>query len=71
MREDKERILLAMGKKLGLEKEFKEQIELVRQNCCPLCGLPIDKDSFRDSLSQKEFEISGICQKCQDKTFGR
>ena len=25
---------------------------------------------FRDELSRKEYTISGICQDCQDKTFG-
>lgn len=27
--------------------------------------------SFRDSLSEKEYTISGLCQDCQDKVFGR
>ena len=27
-------------------------------------------ESFRDALSRKEFGISGMCQKCQDETFG-
>lgn len=25
---------------------------------------------FRDEISKKEFSISGLCQKCQDKVFG-
>ena len=29
-----------------------------------------DASSFRDELSRKEYTISGLCQKCQDKTFG-
>ena len=24
---------------------------------------------FKDALSRKEFSISGLCQKCQDKIF--
>ncbi len=24
---------------------------------------------FRDILSAKEYEVSGLCQKCQDRTF--
>lgn len=35
---------------------------------CILCGKPIE--SLRDQLSIQEFVISGICQKCQDDTFG-
>ena len=26
--------------------------------------------SFRDSLSRKEYTISGLCQTCQDSVFG-
>lgn len=35
---------------------------------CILCGGIID--NLRDQLSIQEFAISGICQKCQDDTFG-
>jgi hypothetical protein len=31
--------------------------------------IPEIKNLFRDDLSFKEFGISGMCQKCQDKTF--
>lgn len=36
-------------------------------NQCVCCGKPANK--FRDKLSQKEYQISGFCQLCQDKTF--
>lgn len=32
------------------------------------CGKPIS--AFRDLDSEREYSISGLCQKCQDKTFG-
>lgn len=32
------------------------------------CGLPIT--GFSDALSQKEYQISGLCQECQDSVFG-
>lgn len=32
--------------------------------CCKGVGL------FKDELSMKEFHISGMCQVCQDFTFG-
>lgn len=35
---------------------------------CVTCGG--DVIGFRDSLSQKEYSISGMCQKCQDSVFG-
>ena len=36
---------------------------------CPFCQTLIHIESFTDQLSVKEFGISGICQKCQDKVF--
>ena len=32
------------------------------------CGGPATE--FRDALSTKEYTISGLCQKCQDRIFG-
>ncbi len=38
---------------------------------CVFCKKPIDvSKDFVDALSVKEFSISGVCQKCQDDTFG-
>ena len=34
---------------------------------CPFCNKEVT--GFKDSLSLREFEISGLCQKCQDETF--
>ena len=36
---------------------------------CTWCGGAAT--DFRDNLSRKEYTISGMCQACQDKTFGR
>ena len=44
--------------------------ELIEQGKCPMCGLIIKEEDFKDSLSKKEYSISGQCQKCQDKVFG-
>ena len=35
---------------------------------CVSCGE--DKGEFKDELSEREYAISALCQKCQDKTFG-
>lgn len=35
---------------------------------CALCTDPLLV--WRDAQSQQEYEISGICQRCQDKVFG-
>jgi len=48
----------AFGRKMGEGK-------------CVTCGsTKINPENFKDSLSLKEFGISGMCQECQDKTFG-
>ena len=41
--------------------------ESIRQGICPMCNQPADV--FRDSLSRKEYMISGMCQACQDIAF--
>jgi hypothetical protein len=41
---------------------------LVVAGFCPLCGNGVQ--SLRDELSLKEWRISGLCQSCQDETFG-
>ena len=41
--------------------------EALNAGKCPCCGGPCDH--FRDALSKKEYQISGMCQECQDKVF--
>lgn len=42
-----------------------------KESICVFCHKKIDpKTEFRDAISLREYHISGICQKCQDKTFG-
>ena len=42
----------------------------IENNVCAICQKEVDPDmEFRDSLSIKEYTISGMCQKCQDKIF--
>ena len=36
-------------------------------NQCITCGEPAD--NFTDELSRKEFQISAMCQTCQDNIF--
>ena len=50
-----------------MNKEAKNWVEL---NRCSFCGLPIIETDYRDQLSKDEYSISGMCQRCQDKTFG-
>ena len=42
----------------------------LRNKICIICGDKVNLDnSFRDKISKQEYIISGLCQKCQDKTF--
>jgi hypothetical protein len=50
-----------------LEVMFKRTSKMTAGECVT-CGKPID--GFRDALSEKEYAISGLCQTCQDLTFG-
>ena len=40
----------------------------LKKNKCVKCGQ--DATKFKDSLSKREYSISGLCQVCQDKIFG-
>jgi hypothetical protein len=49
-----------------------QEIVLVSLGKCPFCGKLVNAvTGFRDELSRKEFRISGLCQACQDKVFGK
>ncbi len=52
-----------------LKTVFPKQIDRVSLGKCPICGSYIKIEDFKDPLSLKEFNISGMCQECQDKIF--
>ncbi len=41
----------------------------VETRVCPFCNKSVGE--FRDEISKKEHEISGLCQSCQDDMFGK
>lgn len=45
-------------------------LDRVLNMTCATCSGEIDPDNFHDTLSRREYEISGMCQKCQDNFFG-
>ena len=53
-----------------LRSAFPDEMKRVDEKRCPFCGQPVEIEGFRDKLSRHEYEISGICQHCQDETFG-
>ena len=42
---------------------------LFDKGICPFCKQKIDEKEFVDDISRREYEISGLCQKCQDEFF--
>lgn len=44
-------------------------VERLKNRLCPTCGADLRNPQFKDALSEKEFMISGMCQKCQDSVF--
>lgn len=46
---------------------FPDYIKLIKEGKCPTCKNNIT--CFKNKLSEKEYSISGLCQKCQDKIF--
>ncbi len=54
-----------------MSKIFPEAPGKVREGKCPFPGCDKNILGFRDILSLREFGISGMCQECQDDTFGK
>ena len=52
-----------------LNPSHQKDIDMAVCNTFIGCGKQIWSNEFRDDVSRKEFEISGLCQACQDKTF--
>lgn len=52
---------------LGRQFFGRTMTESVAAKTCITCG--DSAESFRDTLSRKEYGISGMCQKCQDEIF--
>lgn len=46
----------------------KDRESTIRGGKCMTCDDP--DMNLRDDLSVREYRISGMCQKCQDQTFG-
>lgn len=59
-----------MNETIMRQAGFGRQVDAVRQGNCPLCGKPITGPiDFRDPISLREYQISGMCQACQDGFF--
>ena len=45
---------------------FTKEVDRVEGGICPLCDIVVDKGEFKDEMSRREYEISGMCNKCQN-----
>jgi hypothetical protein len=72
-REPQERRELEMVRPAELIQipELQHMFNLKAQGRCPFCGKEVNPMEFRDEISWREFEISGLCQRCQDDFFGK
>jgi hypothetical protein len=60
-----------MNKQIMKDLGFADAAKDVENGVCPFCKkVIIPLKEFRDEQSVKEYEISGLCQACQDKYFG-
>lgn len=59
-----------MNKDILRAAGFTKEVKRVESGKCPTCDCEDAKTTIRDPLSMREFQISGMCQKCQDETFG-
>lgn len=59
-----------MNKDIMRAAGFGAEVDMVEVGLCPTCDKKILDDSLRDEVSRKEFQISGMCQQCQDAAFG-
>lgn len=54
-----------------IDSIFPDRCEAIGENRCinpPIgCGKPIN--TFKDGISYREYQISGLCQECQDNIF--
>jgi len=48
---------------------FPKMVDNFEKGLCSFCGEKIQENEFKDDLSKKEYEISGLCVICQNKVF--
>lgn len=55
---------------IAIQQYGRSRSQSIRDGVCVSCESVVDSHSFTDDLSAREYTISGLCQKCQDETFG-
>lgn len=50
---------------------LREMLRRRREGRCPFCDINMKGAVFNDVVSIKEFQITGLCQRCQDNFYGK
>lgn len=59
-----------MNKNIMRNGGFGKWVNEVESGRCPICSKVIESlKEFKDEISLKEFNMSGMCQMCQDNFF--
>ena len=48
---------------------FNREVDLIESGKCPDCERDINMHDFTSDIALREFNISGLCQYCQNKIF--
>lgn len=56
-------------KKEIMQRLFPVEVARFYAGLCPSCAKPTRPEEFLDARSLKEYRISGLCEKCQDRVF--
>lgn len=55
-----------MNKDIMRAAGFGAEVERFENGLCVLCSKPVVIAELRNDMSRSEYEISGMCQTCQD-----
>lgn len=58
-----------MNKEILRQLGFSQEIEAVENRICPFCHLTVNTADFTDDISLREYQISGLCNACQNEVF--
>lgn len=49
---------------------FPEMGSMRDMGLCPYCGVAVNPGDFSTVIALKEFDITGMCEPCQNEVFG-
>ena len=52
-----------------IESMFPDTAAAIAAKLCPLCRKPVGNIRLERPIYVREYEISGMCKSCQDKSF--